>query len=95
MAKTVLISEDSIIAMLRGLPENALIHIFSKMLIQSDSSPLTDEEETSYRKALEEHEKGEIINWEDLRYSFLGKPPSSTESCQRDTRAWSTLLFLE
>ncbi len=67
MAKTVSISEDSIIAMLKGLPENTLMDIFSKMLIQSDTSPLTDEEETSYKEALEEHEKGEIINWEDLK----------------------------
>jgi hypothetical protein len=67
MAKTVPISEDSIIAMLKELPENTLMDIFSKMLIQSDTSPLTDEEETSYKEALKEHEKGEIINWEDLK----------------------------
>ena len=67
MAKIVSISEDSIIAMLKGLPENTLIDIFSKMLIQSDTSPLTDEEETSYKEALKEREKVEIINWEDLK----------------------------
>jgi hypothetical protein len=67
MAKTVSISEDSIISMLKGLPENILMDIFSKMLIQSDTSPLTDEEKTSYKEALKEHEKGEIINWEDLK----------------------------
>ncbi len=67
MAKTVSISEDNIIAMLKGLPENILMDIFSKMLIRSDTSPLTDEEETSYKEALKEHEKGEIINWEDLK----------------------------
>jgi len=27
---------------------------------------LTDDEETSYNKALEEHEKGEVITWESL-----------------------------
>jgi hypothetical protein len=67
MAKTVSISEDSIISMLKGLPENILMDIFSKMLIQSDTSPLTAEEETSYKEALKEHEKGEIISWEDLK----------------------------
>jgi hypothetical protein len=67
MAKTVSISEDSIIAMLKGLPENTLMDIFAKMLVQSDTSPLTDEEETSYKEALEQHEKGEVINWEDLK----------------------------
>jgi hypothetical protein len=67
MAKTISISEDSIIAMLKGLPENTLMDIFSKMLIQSDTSPLTGEEKTSYKEALKEHEKGEIISWEDLK----------------------------
>jgi hypothetical protein len=67
MAKTVSISEDSIIAMLKGLPENALMDIFSKMLIQSDTSPLTDEEETSCKEALKEHERGETSNWQDLK----------------------------
>ena len=67
MAKTVSISEDSIIAMLKGLPDPILMDIFSKMLIQSDTSPLTNEEETSYKEALKEHEKGEIISWEDLK----------------------------
>ena len=67
MAKTVSISEDSIIAMLKGLPENTLMDIFSKMLAQSDTLPLNDEEETSYRQALQEHEKGHTINWKDLK----------------------------
>ena len=67
MAKTVAISEDSIIAMLKGLPEDTLVDIFSKMLIQSDTSPLTEEEEASYEKALKEHERGEIISWEALK----------------------------
>lgn len=67
MAKTVSISEDSIIAMLKGLPENALMEILSKMLIQSDISALSDEEKTSYKEALQEHEKGQTVNWEDLK----------------------------
>jgi len=67
MTKTVSISEDSIIAMLKGLPENTLVDIFSKMLVQSDPTPLTAEEETSYKEALTEHEKGETISWEDLK----------------------------
>jgi hypothetical protein len=53
--------------MLKGLPENALMDIFSKMLIESDTSPLNDEEETSYREALQEHEKGQAVNWENLK----------------------------
>ena len=67
MAKTVSVSEDSIIAMLKGLPEDTLVDIFSKTLIQSDTFPLTAEEKTSYEEALEEHRKGDTINWQDLR----------------------------
>ena len=67
MPKTVSISEDSIISMLKGLPEDTLLDIFSKMLIQGDTSPLTKEEQASYEEAFREHEKGETINWEDLK----------------------------
>ena len=67
MAKTVSISQDSIIAMLKGLPENALMDIFSKMLIEGDTSPSNDEEETSYREALQEHEKGQTVNWKNWK----------------------------
>ena len=67
MAKTISISEDSIIAMLKGLPENTLMDIFSKMLIESDTAPLTTEEEKSYKEALREHEKGDTISWQNLK----------------------------
>lgn len=67
MAKTILVPEESIVEMLRALPEKTLMEIFSKILIESDSSPLTDDEEISYNKALEEHEKGEVISWESLK----------------------------
>ena len=67
MARTVLISEDSIIAMLKGLPEDTLMDVFSKMLVQGDNSPLTDDENVCYKRALKKYEKGEVISWEDLK----------------------------
>jgi len=67
MAKTVLIPEDSIIEMLKALPQDTLMDIFSKILIEGDASPLTEEEEASYKKALKEYEKGEVISWENLK----------------------------
>jgi len=67
MAKTVVISEDSIIAMLKGLPEDTLMEIFSKTLVQSDTSPLTAEESAFYKKALKEREKGELTSWQNLK----------------------------
>jgi len=67
MAKTVSISEETIITMLRELPESTLVDIFSKTLIGSVTHPLTEIEEASYRRALEEHERGEVVDWKDLR----------------------------
>ena len=67
MTKTILIPENSIIEMLKALPQDTLVDIFSKTLVQSDVSPLTGKEEASYRKALKEYEKGEVISWEDLK----------------------------
>ncbi len=67
MAKTILIPENSIIEMLKALPQDTLVDIFSKTLVQSDVSPLTAEEEASYKKALKEYEKGEVTSWKDLK----------------------------
>ena len=67
MAKTISISEDSIIAMLKGLSENTLMDIFSRMLIESDTAPLTAEEKALYNEALSEHEKGDTISWQNLK----------------------------
>ena len=67
MGKTILIPENSIIEMLKALPEDALMDIFSKILVQSDRSPLTDEEEASYKEASKEYEEGEVISWENLK----------------------------
>jgi len=67
MAKTVSISEETIIAMLRELPESTLMDMFSKILVESDTSPLTDEESASHRAALKEHERGELVSWHDLK----------------------------
>jgi len=67
MAKTVSISEETIIAMLKELPESTLMEMFSKTLIDSVTQPLTDSEEASYRRALTEYEKGEVVAWKDLK----------------------------
>ena len=67
MAKTIPIPENSIIEILKALPEDTLIDILSKVLIHSEASPLTDEERASYKKAMKEYEKGEAISWEDLK----------------------------
>ena len=67
MAKNILVPENSVVEMLKALPEDTLMDIFSKVLIKSDTSPLTVEEEMSYKKALKELERGEVIDWEKLK----------------------------
>jgi len=66
MAKTVSVSEDSIIAMLKGGPEDTLADVFSKTLIQSDTSPLTAEERTSYQ--------GSFAGAPERRHNQLARP---------------------
>ncbi|GAI42272.1 unnamed protein product, partial [marine sediment metagenome] len=56
-----------IIVMLKALPRDTLVDIFSKTLIENDVSPLTDKEKASYTKALKEYEKGQVTSWEDLK----------------------------
>jgi len=67
MTKTLSISEDSIIAMLKELPEEVLVEMFSKVLMYSDTSPLREDELTSYKSALKEYRRGDTVGWEDLR----------------------------
>lgn len=67
MAKTISIPEKSIIVMLKALPRDTLVDIFSKTLIENDVSPLTDKEKASYARALKEYEKGQVTSWEDLK----------------------------
>ena len=67
MEKTVSIPENSIIEILKALPEDTLMDIISKVFMESDVSPLTRAERTSYKKAMSERERGETISWEKLR----------------------------
>ncbi len=65
--KTLDMPEDALINMLKALPEDTLIEIFWKTLVESDVSPLTDEEKEEIEKGKIEYEKGETIKWSDLK----------------------------
>ncbi|MCR4291375.1 MAG: hypothetical protein NUV76_00705 [Candidatus Kuenenia sp.] len=65
--KTISMPEDVVINLLKTLPEEDIIDIFWKTLIESDVSPLTDEEREKIRKAKKEFEKGETVKWENIR----------------------------
>lgn len=65
--KIVPMPEDAVINMLKTLPEDTLIDIFWKTLVESDVSPLTAEERKEMEKGKDEFVKGETIKWENLR----------------------------
>ena len=65
--KTISMPEDVVINLLKTLPEEDIINIFWKTLIESDVSPLTDEEREEIRKAKKEFKKGETVKWENIR----------------------------
>jgi len=66
-SKILSMPEETLISMLKTLPENALIDIFWKTLVESDTSPLTQEEREELEKGKIELAKGETIKWEKLR----------------------------
>jgi ubiquinone biosynthesis protein Coq4 len=59
--------EEAMINLLKTLPEDALVEVFWKTLVESDVSPLTDEEKKEIEKGKVEFQKGETIRWENLR----------------------------
>jgi hypothetical protein len=65
--KTISMPEDVVINLLKTLPEEDIIDIFWKTLIESDVSPLTVEEREEIRKAKKEFKKGETLKWENIR----------------------------
>jgi hypothetical protein len=65
--KRIKISENSIISMLKGIPDDILADIFMKTLVKGDSSPLGNEEKNALKKAKKEKECGDTINWQNIR----------------------------
>lgn len=65
--KTLSISEDSLVNVLKTLPEKNLIEIFWKSLVEIDVSSLTEEEKKAVKKGKEELKKGRTIGWESLK----------------------------
>ncbi len=66
-SKILSIPEDALINILKVLPEGELVEIFWKALVESDVSPLRNEEIEEIKKGKIEFEKGETIKWENLK----------------------------
>jgi N12 class adenine-specific DNA methylase len=65
--KTVNLSEDALVAMLRTLPEDVLGELFWKVMVDYDVSPLDSDEEKALEKAMSDAEREETVDWEDIR----------------------------
>lgn len=66
-SKTLTMPEDALVNMLKTLPEDMLIDVFWRAVVESDISALTKEERELISKGKAEHKKGETIKWQDLR----------------------------
>ncbi len=62
-SRTVSISIEALIDLLRDLDEEAKDEIFQKVFVESDTEPLTQEEKEALRDAEEEFRKGETVKW--------------------------------
>lgn len=65
--KTLTMPEDALVSMLKTLPEDILIDVFWRTVVESDITALTKQEKALIGKGKLEHKKGETIKWKDLR----------------------------
>jgi hypothetical protein len=65
--KKIIISENSVIDLLKGIPEDMLVNIFIKLLLKYDSSPLKNDEKKALNLARNEKKAQETINWQNIR----------------------------
>ena len=54
---------EVILNLLRSLDPQTKEEIFEEIFIESDSAPLSLEEEKDLKKAMKEYERGETIRW--------------------------------
>lgn len=66
-AKTLPISEESLVNLLRTLPKRKLADLFWKTFVEFDASPLTAREDRAVKKGTDEYKKGETVKWKNLK----------------------------
>jgi len=65
--KTLSMPEDAIVSLLKSLKKKTLPDIFWKAVVESDVSPLKEDEKKDREKAREELKSGLTLKWKDLR----------------------------
>ncbi len=63
MQECLTIPQNSLYEILKFQPESVIIQLFDKLMINSDSSPLTEEEKIEIASAKTEFYNGETIEW--------------------------------
>lgn len=66
-SKVVRLPQESIVHMLKALPEDALVEIFWQSFVEVDRSPMTSSERADLETAVQEFKQGETVKWRDLR----------------------------
>ncbi len=65
--KTLSMPEDAIVSLLKSLEKKALPDIFWKAVVESDVTPLKEDEKKDRERAREELKRGLTLKWKDLR----------------------------
>lgn len=65
--KTLPIPEESLVNLLKTLPEKKLAEVFWKTFVQFDTAPLTAKEKRAVKKGTEEYKRGETVKWNNLK----------------------------
>jgi hypothetical protein len=66
-SKTINISEETLINFLKSLPEESLIDILINVLVENDTTRLTEEEKDRIIKAKDDLKSGDLVDWKDIR----------------------------
>lgn len=66
-ARTVNLPLETLVAMLKSLPEDTLADIFWEALVEYETDPLTHEERKAVEEARSEFDKGESVSWESIK----------------------------
>ena len=61
------IPQSQLIELLKTLPRKKLIDIFSELIVSYDVTPISESEKLSIKEAMNEYDKGELVNWEDIK----------------------------
>ena len=66
-SKTLTMPEDAIVNLLKSLPDDVLIDVFWKTVVESDTTALSKDEKEDIEAAKTDVKKGQTVRWEDIK----------------------------